>query len=69
MQLLKNFFVKCSCGQDLRFDTIDQIRTCPDCGMVRQIGPATKSYLIDRYGSDNFNTPAIEIPQEKYRLG
>lgn len=46
--VLKNFFVVCTCGYELRFDTIDQVRIC-GCGRTNVIGNFVKQYLIGTY--------------------
>ena len=45
---LKNFFVVCQCGEELRFDYIDQVRTC-ECGRTLQIAESVKHYLLTTY--------------------
>lgn len=45
---LKNFFVNCQCGKDLRMDTLDQKRTCT-CGRIVTIAEPVKQYLQKEY--------------------
>jgi len=48
MLKLKNFFVQCRCGEDLRMDEIDQQRTC-SCGRIVKIADSVKQYLRKEY--------------------
>ena len=48
MKRLINFFVQCKCGEDLRMDDIDQVRTCT-CGREVQIVESVKKYLRKEY--------------------
>lgn len=43
---LKNFFVQCLCTRDLRFDRLEQVRRCPDCGREVVISKSAKRYLL-----------------------
>lgn len=47
---LINFFVQCTCGEDVKMDEIDQVKTCT-CGRVVTIAPAAKTYLRKEYSS------------------
>lgn len=50
MLALRNFFHQCRCGYDLRFDYLDQVRVCPECGRRTELSDATKKYLLRDYG-------------------
>jgi hypothetical protein len=43
---LANFFVECDgCGYDLRFDYLDQSRSCPKCDKITSLSPAFQAFL------------------------
>lgn len=42
---LYNTFVQCSCGRDLAFKDLEEIRTCA-CGKKVQISDRFKKYII-----------------------
>lgn len=58
MLRLRNFFKECQCGRDLRFDYLDQVRVCPDCGRQVHLSEATKRYLQRDHG-------LVEAPEEQ----
>jgi hypothetical protein len=45
MTTIRNFFKTCLCGYDLRFDFLEQHRTCPGCGRENHLSPGTQAYL------------------------
>jgi hypothetical protein len=45
---LKNFFVRCYCGRDLKFTSLHQVRVCT-CGRRVVISEFAKAYLVSRY--------------------
>jgi hypothetical protein len=45
---LKNLFVRCCCGRDLKFTSLHQVRVCK-CGRRVVIGEFAKAYLVSRY--------------------
>jgi hypothetical protein len=48
MATLKNFFVQCKCGEDVKMDEIDQVRICT-CGQEVSIAEDVKKYLRKEY--------------------
>ena len=57
---LKNFYVKCSsCGENLRFDRLDQARVC--CKRVIVLSEPVKSYLRRTYSSEVAHESVAEV--------
>jgi hypothetical protein len=48
MKKLINFFVQCSCGEDVKMEEIDQVRIC-SCGKEVRIAESVKTYLRKEY--------------------
>lgn len=51
---LVNFFVQCTCGEDVKMYEIDQARMCM-CGKEVQIAESVKKYLRKEYA------PVVEV--------
>lgn len=64
---LANFFVQCKCGEDLRFDYIDQTRIC-ECGRNVRIADSVKKYLTAEYSARPKISDKKEIGSATYRI-
>ena len=49
MNIHSNFYIQCTCGEDLLFSTTEQIRIC-SCGKVVELTSDVKQYLTEKYG-------------------
>jgi len=49
MNIHNNFYIQCTCGEDLLFSTTDQVRIC-DCRKVVELSTDVKRYFETKYG-------------------